>query len=226
VARPRDRAVAIRTSTMNEGVLARENRGDAAAVNRGRMTVTVRGLELPMHGPGTRGGIRARERSPLGSSPQAADGTGWPALDAVYRLDYPLDPDQRPRGQREASRTVRHRRTGLPARGLHPGPARRVERQERPQRPRLPARRVHSTPCLPIDSTDQFKDGTWETHPQGFENQGRWHHVREHGQVATQQDCTTRGPGRLGRASLPVRRGSTAPSTDPPPAARPARRPS
>lgn len=54
----------------------------------------VRGVELPMHGPDTMNGIRAGELSPFGVLPQTADATGPPAVDAVYRFDHQLEPQQ------------------------------------------------------------------------------------------------------------------------------------
>jgi len=40
-------------------------------------------------------GSTPRELSPPALSPQAEDELGWPALDAVYRFDYGLEPDER-----------------------------------------------------------------------------------------------------------------------------------
>lgn len=62
--------------------------------NQGRLPVTVRGVELPMHGPGTMNGIRAGELSPSGVPPQTADAAGPPAVGAVYRPDHQLEPQQ------------------------------------------------------------------------------------------------------------------------------------
>lgn len=63
--------------------------------NRGRLPVTLRGVELPMYGPGTGGGVRARELSPLALRPVAEDDTGWPPRDAIYTLDYRLEAGDR-----------------------------------------------------------------------------------------------------------------------------------
>ncbi len=60
--------------------------------HRGWLAASVHGLELPMHGPRTGGGIRASELAPLAILPEAEEVTGERVLDAVYRFDYPLEP--------------------------------------------------------------------------------------------------------------------------------------
>lgn len=47
-----------------------------------------------MHGSDTMNGIRAGELSPFGVLPLTADATGPPAVDAVYRSDHQLEPQQ------------------------------------------------------------------------------------------------------------------------------------
>jgi hypothetical protein len=66
-------------------------------VNDGRFTARIREIEIPYYGPGTGASIHASGLSPLGVEP-LAETPGEPMLparDALYAVDYPLEPGGR-----------------------------------------------------------------------------------------------------------------------------------
>jgi hypothetical protein len=62
--------------------------------NRGARAATLHRVEMPLHGPRNRNGLRAGELSPLCDLPQTIDDDGLPATDASYRIDHRLDPGE------------------------------------------------------------------------------------------------------------------------------------